>query len=155
MLATRIRLSVRTASIASRCVRASTPEPTSARSPASGRREKPRRETAHGGRADRRDRGGVDDGEETAASGLEEEHGALVRVEIRAFVAREERHGLQPERGVARRGARGIRPSAPRFSAIQRICRTGMSVSPRASAAKARAMTSTHSFIGRSRGTSA
>ena len=96
------------------------------------------------GRADRRDRGRVDDREQAPALGLEEEDGALVRVELRAFVAGKNVTALRPSAPSPARWA-GMRPSAPDLSGSQTICRSGRIASPRASVAKARAMTSMHS----------
>ena len=154
LLATRIRLRVRTTSIASRCVRASTPEPTSARSDASGfaRRRVARPLTA----AVRTDVIEVASMIASSRPRPVSKRSTAPWCESRSVPSLRGKNvtAFKPSAARPPRCA-GIRPSAPRFSAIQRIWRTGMSASPRASEAKARAMTSTHSFIGRSRGTSA
>ena len=111
--------------------------------------EQPRREAAHGGRADRGDRRRVDDREQAPAFRLEEQDRALVRVELGALVARKERDGLERRALRARRGAPASGRGRPTGPASQTIWRSGSIASPRASAAKARAITSMHSFIGK------
>ena len=143
------------ASIASRCVRACTPEPRSARSPASSRARSRVASAAHGGGADGGDRRGVDDREEAAraAPRTAGRRPGASRARCRRCAGRRSRPSAPT--APAPRGSAGIRPSAPRpvgepddlIAAAAWLC-PGRAPRRRAS------ITSMHSFIGRRRGTS-